>query len=474
MAALVLALGVVTLVFGERIGINAGQGWDGLSYMRWSDQFWHRVVELGVTDYQAQRVLPSLIVYAIAHPLGIAPTVPNHVLMFALLDLFMLVASAVIWAHLALRVLRWRACVAWVGFVALFGCFANARHALYDPVLVDSTAFALGMLMTWGFVARRTWAVVASAVLGVVTWPPLPVIACLMLMFPRAREPVAPVRGGRAIAAAVAVALVAWIFWSTFDYRASPLAGVGDDKLIAWIRDDLLAITVPLVALQLALGFYLVARDGRLWNVIAHARRVRVLAVAGVIALFFARMWWLHKAGTAEGGPTRQQFFGEFGLELLRGPLWGLVHHVVYFGPIVIVAVLAWPRACAICAEWGPGAAAAAGMLVGFAAASESRQWIHLFPFLVVLALAASAERWTTRRAVGFAVLALAWSKLWLHIGFNYIAGWHAQPDQRYFMHIGPYASDRMYVIHGIAAVVTAIVLTSVWRRASKQHDETA
>lgn len=474
MAALVAALGALTLVFGERIGVNAGQGWDGLSYMRWSDQFWHRVVELGVTDYQAQRVLPSLIVYAIAHPLGIAPTVANHLVVFELVDLFMLVGSAVIWAHLALRVMRWRPAVAWVGFVALFGCFANARHALYDPVLVDSTAFALGMVMTWGYLARRTWAVVVAAVLGTITWPPLPVIACAMLLCPRASDAVAPVRGARVAAAVAAVGVTAWVFWSAFDYRARPLFGVGDDKLIAWIRDDLLVITVPLVAIQLIAGFYLVARDGRLWNVLAHARRVRVLAVAAVIALFFARMWWLGKAGTAEGGPTRQQFFGEYGLELLRGPLWGLVHHVVYYGPIVIVAVISWPRACAIAAEWGPGAAIAAGMLVGFSAASESRQWIHLFPFVIVLALAATAELWTTRRAVGFAVLALAWSKSWLRIGFDHVAGWHDQPDQTYFMHIGPYASDRMYAIHGIAAAVTAIVLTTVWLRASKQHDETA
>ena len=177
---------------------------------------------------------------------------------------------------------------------------------------------------------------------------------------------------------------------------------------------------------------------------------------------------------TADGGPTREQFLGEYGLELLRGPLWGLIHHVVYFGPIVIVAVLAWPRAAAVAAEWGPGAAIGAAMIVGFSAASESRQWIHLLPLLVVLALAATADLWTPRRAVAFALIALARAKVWLRIGFDHVAGWHEQPDQSYFMHIGPYASDRMYAFHLVAAAITAIVLTTLWRRASKQHDENA
>lgn len=478
MAALVLALGVVTLAFGERIGINAGQGWDGLSYMRWSDEFWHRVVELGVTKYQAQRVLPSLIVYAIAHPLGVSPTVEHHLTAFALVDLAMMLASAVLWAHLALRVMRWRAVVAWVGFVALFASFANARHALYDPVLVDSTAFALGMLMVWGFLARRGWAIFVAGALGAITWPPLPPIACVLLLLPRPREPVEAVaaRWPRALAGAIAMAITAWLLLLARDYRAHPLPGVGDDKLVTWIRDDLLAVTVALVALQLVLGWYVLVRDGRLWNVAGYVRQQRarnaVLAVVAIAALYAARAWWLAKAGTAPGGPTREQFLGEYGLEILRGPLWGLVHHAVYFGPIVLVALLAWPRACAVAVEWGPGAVIGTAMIVGFSAASESRQWIHLFPLLVALALGATADRWTPRRAVAFAVVALAWSKLWLKIGFDHIAGWHQQPDESYFMQIGPYASDSSYLAHLVAAVVTAAAIFAVlrFRSAPDEH----
>ena len=51
------------------------------------------------------------------------------------------------------------------------------------------------------------------------------------------------------------------------------------------------------------------------------------------------------------------------------------------------------------------------------------------------------------------------WSKLWLHIGYNTPGDWRVFPTQRYFMHLGPWASDTTWAIHGAAALVTAIGL---------------
>ncbi len=480
MVAVVVALGVLTLAFGERIGINGGQGWDGLVYMPWSDQFWHRVVEVGVTKYQAQRVLASALVWCMMHPLGIRPTIANHLVGFELLDLAALVAAAAVWAHIALRVMRWRPAAAWAGFVALFGCFANARHALYDPVLVDSLAFLLGMVMVWGYLARRQLAVWLAGLLGAFAWPPLPPIAVAMLVLRRPREvlPESTARWPRYLGPAAVVAGVALVLNMMRVYHAHPVEGVGDEKLLRWILEPLLVVTVPLVVAQLAAGWYLIVRERRLWSIGEYVRGRApldvTLALAGALAIYAVRAWWIAKAGTQGGGPDANQFLCEYSLELMRGPLWGLVHHVVYFGPIVLVAVLAWRRASAVAVEWGPAAAIGAAMIVWFSVASESRQWIHLFPLLVALAIAATRDLWTPRRTLAFAAIALPWSKLWFVIGFDRINGHHEYPDQRYFMHHGPYASDAMYLIHLAAAAVTAIALTFLLRAGSNPHDQAA
>jgi hypothetical protein len=104
-------------------------------------------------------------------------------------------------------------------------------------------------------------------------------------------------------------------------------------------------------------------------------------------------------------------------------------------------------------------------MIVAFGAASESRQWIHLLPFLVAATVGATEPDWTPRRAALFVAIALSWSKLWLTIGYDTPGDWRVFPTQRYFMHLGPWASDRMYLVHLVAAVVTLAILLVALRR---------
>ncbi len=180
--------------------------------------------------------------------------------------------------------------------------------------------------------------------------------------------------------------------------------------------------------------------------------------------LGIARAAWLETIGTRGDGPSGAQFACEHVLAALRGPLWGPVHHVVYFGPIVLVAILAWRRIATVAAEWGPAAAITVALALAFAAGSNSRQWNHLFPFVVAITIAATADAWTTRRALVFTVLAVAWSKVWLVIGYDAPRAWHDFPNQRYFMNTGPYAADGPYFIHLVAAIFTLLGLVVVLR----------
>jgi hypothetical protein len=473
MAAIVIAVGAFQIVFGERIGINAGQGWDGQAYMRWSGDWWHRLVDLGTDKYQAGRVFPSLIVYEISHTFRIDPTVPNHCTIFAGVDVAMLAFAAALWAHLATSVMRWRAGAAWVGFAALFGCFANARHAVYDPVLTDPTAFALGMLAVWGYLARKTWAVWLAGALGAFTWPAMTMFALPLVVLPRPAEPVAPVAGRtwvRIAAAVIAVSATAAFLIAARHFYLHPEHELGMEKFVEWVRSDLLIVTVPLLAATVAAAYYLLLAQPRAWNVVGYARTLRwwrvAIAIAACAAVLVLRAWWIDAVGFLGPGASKYRFMSEHTLQALRGPAWGLVYHVVYFGPIVIVAVLAWRRIAQIAAEWGPGIVVAVAVMIAFAASSQSRQWIQLFPLLATLAVAATHERWTPRAAAIFGVLALAWSKLWLHIGFDQVVnGWHEFPDQRYYMQLGPWASDETYVVHLAAALITVAVLAWVLRR---------
>ena len=471
MAAIVVAIGAITILWGERIGINGGQGWDGMGYTQWAQDFDRRVLQAGLSKFYAQRVLPSGTVYYAMRALGVAPTVPNVITAFMVMNTALLAVAAVLWAHLG-AVMQWRRAAVWAGFIALFGSFANLRHALYYPTLTDPSAFCLGLAMTWAYLANRPIALWLVAALATVTWPALPPIAIALLVLPRGEvEPAERwPRVQRAIAIAVSLALAGVFLLVARHYLLEPVRGVGDEKFAQWVRRDLLVLTVPGLLVMLGAGWYLLVRQGRLWNARGYlatlAWRRTLLALAGVALIIVLRALWIAKVGRLGPGPTWAQFMCEHTLSAIRGPLWGFVHHVVYFGPIMIVAAMCWRRIAGVAAGWGPTALLALALALAFAAGGNSRQWNHLVPFVVAATIAVTHERWTVPRVLGFAALTLAWSKVWLKIGYDKHEHWWSFPNQRYFMNHGPYATDLMYLAHLGAAIVTAALLYALLRPA--------
>jgi hypothetical protein len=475
MIAIVVLAGAATIWWGERIGVNDGEGWDGQAYVEWSQSFFQRVVDTGLTHYHAQRVLPSATVAALGSVLGVAPTIANHIVLFAWLGLALLVVAAVVWLHLAFAVMRWSPSAAWDGFIALFGCFANARHALYYPALTDVAAFTLGMCLVWGYLARKASAVWCVGLLAAWTWPALVPLAIVMLVLPRPSAETGdappPTRLSRARAAILALLATAAFIAVALFYLGEPVPNVGDEKFAEWVRRDWLPITLVLLAAQLLAGWYVLLLAAKSWRVRAYVKQLDYKSIAFAIvaaaAIVVLRGLWLEKVGVLGDGPSTQQFLCEQTLAALRGPLWGPVHHIVYFGPIVAIALLVWRRVARVADDWGPAFVIALVMVVAFFAASNSRQWNHLFPVLVTVTIAATARAWTPASVGWFAILAVVWSKVWLRIGYDHNSGWHTFPQDNYFMNHGPYASDLTWAIHLAAAVATivAMIVFSRYRR---------
>jgi hypothetical protein len=146
----------------------------------------------------------------------------------------------------------------------------------------------------------------------------------------------------------------------------------------------------------------------------------------------------------------------------VRGPLWNLVHHVVWFGPVVVLAIGVWPRACARIAAWGCVPIAAVALTIALSIDTESRVLVGLWPFVIVAAVDAVA--WTPRSTAIAAALGLAWSKLWWHLGYDRAIDAFDWPNLRYTMHDGPRASDATFLAHGVAAGITGIVLALALR----------
>ncbi|MDB4956228.1 MAG: hypothetical protein JWO36_3797 [Myxococcales bacterium] len=476
MAAITAVFGIVTIACAERIGINGGQGWDGMGYTLWARDFSHEVLQKGVTIYHAQRLLPSALIHYALTATGTA-TDARVIFGYQIVDVIAMVGTAVLWSRVA-RTLSLSRAASWAGFAALSLGFATARHALYYPTLTDPTACFLGMAATWAYLEDRPFAQIAVAFASAFTWPALLPVSLAMLVLRKPAPQLERVSArwirwvalGLAVIAAGIVCVAAWR-WLQRPYP-------NDEKWARYVHRDLLPVTFAAIFVMTALGLYVVAREQSLWNLKSYGKQLLTkrlaIAAVGCALVLVAQRAWIARVGTQGPGPTFDQFQCEHLLAALRGPLWNIVSQVVYFGPIALVAIGAWRQIAKRAAEWGPTAAIALAMVVAFWIGTQSRQMIHLLPFLVTITISATASWWTTRRTLVFAVLCLAWSKLWWHIGYDEPANAFEWPNQRYFMNLGPWMSDDMFYVQLAGAVVTAIVLFALFRSSARDHNPVA
>ena len=468
MIAIVLVGGALAIAFGERIGIFRGLGWDGQAYAAWAKDFPHEILDVGVTTYQCQRVLPSAVLYYAMAAIGAAHSEPNVIVAFQLLDLAALAISALLLGLVA-KQLAWSRAQHWVAFVATFLGFANAKEALYYPTLTDSVAFALAMATVWAFLARRAVAQWLIAWASAFTWPALVAFGAVATILPRPAEslPRTTGRWHRPLAIGIAVAAAAFIVvWFLF-VLAHP---AGIERWLDRAHRELYPLTIACIAISTALAAYFVARQDETWSVWPYLRGIGWLRIAlgvlGVAAIVVSRALWEQRAGAKGYGFGWRELRHYYVANAILGPLWNVVHQVVYFGPIVLVAIAAWRRIAACAARWGPTAVLALGFAVVSSVSSDARHLLHAMPFLIVIAVTATADWWTPRRALGFALIYLPWSKLWLRIGYTTVHDSLAWPDLRFFMQHGPWATDATFLAHLAGVVITAIALWLLLRRA--------
>lgn len=470
MIAIIAVGGALTILWGERIGIYNGEGWDGQAYAAWGRDFPKEVIETGVTEFQAERVLPSATLYYALGALGVEHTGGNVIAAFQILDLLSLVISAVFLVRIAV-LLGWSRTATWVAFVATFLGFANAREALYYPTMTDPAAFALAMATVWAYLARRPIAQWVIAFASAFTWPALVAFGFAALILPRPVEPLPPTTGrwqrwlalGLALAAAVFV--VAW-----FTFVLSHTENLG--RWLPRSHEALYPVTIGCIVISTSAAAYIVARCDETWSIWPYLRGVGwrriAFAVVGAAAILVIRARWEDVAGTKGPGFGWRELRMYYVANAVFAPLWNVVHQVTYFGPIVLLAIGAWPRVAATAARWGPASVLGLGIVVLSAVSSDSRHLLHMMPFVTVITVTATAAWWTPRRALVLAAIYLVWSKLWLHIGYTSVHDSLTWPDLRFFMQHGPWASDTTFLAHLAAAVVTALGLWLLLRGAAR------
>ena len=184
MLLLILVIGLINMIWAEKILVNGGLGWDGNLYGETIKYFQQRALTERLDSYVAQRVFPIAVVYGILQALHLPLENAVIIKTFEVINLLLLLITCGLWISIANH---WNLKLQsrWLSFIGLFVNFANFKLLSYYPVLTDCWALMLGMLLFHCFLKRNLAALFVTTLIGAFSWPVLIYNGFLLLIFPR-------------------------------------------------------------------------------------------------------------------------------------------------------------------------------------------------------------------------------------------------------------------------------------------------
>lgn len=447
LAMLTLLTALPLFVFGEKLAANQGLGFDGALFGPMAADFYGAVKE--ISQYRLQRSLPSAMLYHLYWIFGVPFSAQSIVTGYVLLNVAALAGGSFIWGRIADH-LGMSQAAKWLGGIALIGNFASLKMLSYYPVLMDGSAFLLGLMALYCWLRGRTLLLHVVTIITIFAWQTAWIFCVPLLLFGR-RERAAGGEGNRILAAA-AGGLCAILFVGVLlmhpAVRASP----------AILIQPYTAAGVVIACAWLAFGVRELVQAFPLRDLVPDFHRTLIdlgatLVTVAVILLV------LNKTPSApnEYSMSFAEQLPDLMSRAVQDPGVFALCLVIYFGPIASLALWRWRSVCQLAASMGPGMSIFLGMSLAMALNSESRHLVFVFPFVVALTIKVlDARPITPATVLYFLALSLALSRVWLPIG--------NPPGTAYWMNFGPWWSLPVYFMNLLLAIGTTLMAMLMFR----------
>ena len=444
---LTLAAVLPLFLFGEKLAANQGFGFDGVFFGPMAADFYGELTE--ISQYRLHRLLPSAIIYHLYWTYGIPFSAQSIITGYVLLNAAALAGGSFIWCRIADH-LGMSQAAKWLGGIALIGNFASLKMLSYYPVLMDGSAFLLGLMALYSWLRGRTLLLHIVTIITIFAWQTAWIYCVPLLIFAR-REPAASGEGHH-ISAAAAGGLSA-IFYVAVVLMHPPIR-----SWPAVLIQPVTAISVVIACAWLAFGVRELVQAFPVRSVLDDYRRTLINLGA---TIFTVALIVLIVNETPTGPNEHSMSFAKQLPALLaraiqRPGIFALCL-VVYFGPIAYLALSRWRSVSRLAASMGPGMPIFLGMSLALALNSESRHFVFAFPFIVALTIKVLDERPIAPATVFlFLALSLALSRVWLAIG--------NPPGAAYLMNFGPWWNWPIYFMNLTLAIGTALIAALLFR----------
>lgn len=178
----VLLWSILYFIFGEKISVNNGCGYDGLFYCTITQNFDTFILNKSFSAYYANRILPCGIIHFSLKLFGFSLTLPNILTGFYVLNTISWLTATVLW-HKILNYYRVSIKVQWLMSVFILLNFYFLKFMFYYPVLTDSMAFLSGMMLLWFYIQDKVLYLVVTGFFGAFVYPLFAIYACILIVF---------------------------------------------------------------------------------------------------------------------------------------------------------------------------------------------------------------------------------------------------------------------------------------------------
>jgi hypothetical protein len=229
-------------------------------------------------------------------------------------------------------------------------------------------------------------------------------------------------------------------------------------------------LSLKALAALLCVGLFVFLGVAALWNHSAlfqlryWLRSLRPLPLVLGVTILLGANWLVAVLATLLAPLGACDVLAQTGWLAVKKPFLFGIAHVVYYGPIVLLALLRWRRVCGGLHVYGPGLVLCVSANLLLSLHCESRFVIPWFPVLVLGVVKAMEDvRWRAPHYAVFVLLALVFSKCWLQLGGMPDSSHPGEfPAQLFFMNLGPWMSGQMYVVQAAAVLFAGSFLLAL------------
>ena len=188
-------------------------------------------------------------------------------------------------------------------------------------------------------------------------------------------------------------------------------------------------------------------------NVIHPFNEIKIiLSIIAFFVVFILLNNWIRTFTIPEDDFTLSAFLWVIFQQSIAKPFSFIIYHFVYFGPIFLLMIFYYKKMIAEISSFGWQLFVFIFMYLILGIGSESRQFMNAWPaFVLVLVMGINHINFNKYLVTAFVIISLFQSHFWLQINRpkiyeSYI--YDKFPEQFYFMHHGPFASDTSYLIN--------------------------